>query len=245
MGSDSEEFARSMAESSAAAPSSTAAAPESWQTESAIYDVPARPSESSPGPGLQPTLPNTITLPRWVVYVQGGLLGVVATTFFLLGMMIGQNAGGSSERSAEMREFQLTGRVVYATGSTKAPDEGAVVIVVPKDGELTEADPQGLRPESFEPIDNPTIAQIESIGGRVVRINREGEFDLPLMGPREYFVLVISRNAERGPNEEIPMTDRAQLSGFFFAPDLIGEKKYHLSPIVLNRRSQKIPDVNF
>ncbi len=222
---------------------------ETWQTETAIYDVPPRPALPSQlaSDGTTTALPNTISLPRWTVYFQGGLLAVVATTFFLLGMMLGQNSSGTAERSSETYDCQLTGRVVFNRGATKAPDEGAVVIVVPKDGSLQDRvqDHAGLRPEEFEAIDNPSIAQIEAAGGRVVRINHEGEFDLPLRGPREYYVLIISRHSERAAEVEISTSTRAELSGYFFAPDVIGPKKYYLTTLVLNRRSQNLPTVEF
>jgi hypothetical protein len=188
-----------------------------------------------------------IALPRWIVYFQAGLLGVVASTFFVLGLMIGSSTGGRDDGTTELYECQLHGEVYFADGRQKSADEGAVVIVLPADARIMERpDPNPLRPDDFQAIDNPSIDTIESIGGRVVRINRQGEFDLTLTGPREYLVLVISRFATRTDQERIPKTAVADIGGFFFpAEDLIGEKKFFLTRVVVNRRSQNLPAVLF
>jgi hypothetical protein len=193
------------------------------------------------------SLSDTISLPRWIVYFQGGLLGVVAGTFFLLGLMIGQNTGAPNGNLAEMYDCQLTGKVVFEKDGQKAADEGAVVIVVPVEAKLMERpDPQGLRPDDFKAVDNPSIERIKAIGGRVGRINRDGEFDLTLRGPREYYVLVISRRIVRAAEERIPTSTSAEVGGYFFpVEDLIGEKKYDWTKRVLNRRSQNLPTVVF
>lgn len=188
-----------------------------------------------------------ITLPRWIVYTQAGLLGVAATTFFLMGLMIGQYSSSGPTDKTELYECQLTGQVFLIDEGKKNADDGAVVIVLPVDARIMERPaPQPLRPDEFQPIDNPSITAIEKIGGRVVRINRAGEFDLTLQGPREYFVLVISRYGVRPDKEKIPKSTVAEIGGFFFpAEDLIGDKKYFLTKIVLSRRSQNLAPIVF
>ena len=141
------DYANAPAQQSPAAHASyqSPATDETWRAETAIYKI----SPHSTRPSQMPTdsapaaLGKTITFPRWIVYFQAALLGVVATTFFLLGIMIDQNSRRTNGDSTEMYDCQLTGQVVVKKGSRNAPDEGAVVIVVPVDAKLMERpDPQ-------------------------------------------------------------------------------------------------------
>lgn len=228
--------------------SAVAATGETWQSQTAIRELDPHVLDPEYRAALagDPASDQTITLPRWTVYFQAGLLAVVATMFFLLGLMIGQNTTSTVATSAELHDCQLTGKVLYLTENRKLPDEGAVVFVLPVNGTILERpDPSSLQPEQFEATENPAIQQIEEVGGRVVRIDRDGTFDLMLRGPREYHVLIVSRNADRNENEEIPTSDTTKILRYFFADDLIGDKKYHLSTVTLNRRSQNLPDVTF
>ncbi len=186
-----------------------------------------------------------ISFPRWLVYFQAGLLGVVAATFFLLGMMINQNSGDGEVRTTEMYDCQLTGHVMVKADGKKVPDQGAVVLVLPVNGHLSELDLQPLRPDQFEPLNNLSISAIEAIGGRVVRIDQNGEFDLSLRGPRSYVVLVVSRLGIRPEDVKIPKFATGQLKDYFFLGDLVGNKKYSVSPILLKRRSQNLATIEF
>jgi hypothetical protein len=186
-------------------------------------------------------------LPRWIVYFQAGLLGVGCSTFFVLGMMISQNVGKGSERKVETFKTQLTGQVQFFDDGKRLSDEGAVVLVLPVDARITEhPEARNLGPEHFQPTDNPAIEAIDKIGGKVVRVNREGEFALEVLGPREYFVLVISHFTDRPDGEQIPKSVAADVNRFFSsAEDLIGRKKYSLTKMRLDRSSHLLVPVVF
>ena len=186
-----------------------------------------------------------ISFPRWLVYFQAGLLGVVAATFFLLGLMIRQNPSDGVSRTTAMYNCQLTGQVLVNVDGKKVPDEGAVVFVLPVNSHLSELDLQPIRPDQFEPTNNFSISAIEAIGGRVVRINQNGEFDLSLRGPRAYFVLVVSRLASRPDDIKIPKSTSGELKDYFFLGDLVGNKKYFKTEVLLNRRSHNLAVVEF
>lgn len=222
---------------------------ESWQSQTAIRELEPNLERPSYLASVAATMhaDSAVSLPRWIVYFQAGMLGIVATTFFLLGLMISSKSGGPEGRATKLYDCQLTGQVYVMSEGRKIPDEGAVVIVAPVDSRMMDRpDPATLRPDEFEAGENPSIAQIEAAGGRVVRINREGEFDLTLRGPREYFVLVISRSGERLESERIPKSTAADIGGYFFpVEDLLGDKKYQLSRLILNRRSQNLPTIVF
>ena len=165
----------------------------------------------------------SILLPRWIVYFQAGLIGVVAATFFVFGMMVGNLTGGNEIVQTETESFKLTGNVKLASG---VPDSGAVVIVLPttaKPEPRPEADP--LHPDNFEPIDNPSLDQIREFGGDVVRANRTGEFEFELEGPAEYYVLVVSK-AQTRRGDRLDKEVSAKLGRYFlpYEPLIDGKK---------------------
>jgi hypothetical protein len=223
--------------------------PETWQSQTAIRDLEASNKRTKYLASVAEWAreDHMISVPRWTIYFQAGLLAVTATTFFLMGMMIGQNSTAPEASPTQMYDCQLTGQVLYEQEGRRLPDEGAVVIVVPTELRMMERpDPEPLQPDQFQAVENPSIAQIEALGGRVVRINRDGDFDLTLRGPREYYVLVVSRRSERTEAEKIPKADSAKIGGYFFpVENLIGNKRYQLSTEVLNRRSQNLPTIVF
>ena len=188
-----------------------------------------------------------VHLPRWVIYAQAGLLVIVASTFFVFGMMTRQLAGAGGTPATAHYACQLTGTVHLRRGEASVPDEGAVVIVLPADQPPpTRPDAQALRPESFEPLDNPAIEAIEALGGRVVRINSAGSFDLSLTGPREYHVLIISRGATRPPADPIPKSQAVAIGRYFFPVEaLLGRQQFYWGSVKLNRQSQAIPPLTF
>ncbi len=191
--------------------------------------------------------PSTLQVPRWVIYSQAGLLLLVAGSFFVLGLMAGQLGAGRGSTAAATYACQLTGTVHLRRSDSQVPDEGAVVIVVPSDrAPAQRPEVQTLRPESFEPLDNPAISAIEALGGRVVRINPAGAFDLSLAGPRDYHVLVISRGSNRPPGESIPKSELVAIGRYFFpVEELVGSHQYYWGSVKLNRQSQAIPPLVF
>ncbi len=58
---------------------------------------------------------DSISVPRWVVYFQGALLGIVAATFFIFGLMVGSITSETSVKPL-VKSCQVNGEVTYSTG---------------------------------------------------------------------------------------------------------------------------------
>ena len=172
----------------------------------------------------------SILVPRWIVYFQAGLIGVVAATFFVFGMMVGNLTTGNRIVQTETVKYSVNGRVELASG---LPDSGAVILALPIEIKPDQRlDPNLLHPDRFEPVNNPSIDQIRSLGGDVARVNRTGEFELQIEGPAEYYLLVISKSKSRGDNRPLEKQVSAKLGRFFLPYEpLIDGKEVNWSTV--------------
>ena len=163
---------------------------------------------------VETTKANNLSIPRWIVFSQGALLGTVATSFFLFGLMVGWLGRPAEQPVASFSNTELSGSVFAAVSDQRVPDMGAVVVVFPRDATLDER-PDGalVNPEKFKAFDNAAISRIQKAGGAVVRVNSDGLFNIALEPNVEYNVLVISKNAQRPRSKEVPKGLRADLGG--------------------------------
>ena len=83
-----------------------------------------------PHPGGTPSAHDRVAVPRYVLYTQGLLLGAVALTCFIFGVLTGGTFFSAPSKSAK-GPCKITGTVRYASGNQRLPDEGAVIIVLP------------------------------------------------------------------------------------------------------------------
>ena len=74
-----------------------------------------------------------IEVPRWAVYSQAALLGLIATTFFIFGMMVGNLTSNSSAEINQTFDCRVVGSVAYRVDGDLRADEGAVVMLLPQD----------------------------------------------------------------------------------------------------------------
>ncbi len=188
-----------------------------------------------------------IQLPRWVVYVQGALLGIVATTFFVFGLAVGNNTSGGGRLDAQTSSScVVAGRVYYDQGPERRADYGAVVILLPVDKAPQERpDPGGLRPIEFEPINNPAIEVIRGLGGSVVRADPNGKFETEVKGSKSYWLLVISRN-QAASTSRIGKQTRSELGAYFFPiEDLLGDRAFQWSKVRISGPSRELRTVTF
>ncbi len=169
-----------------------------------------------------------VAVPRYVLYVQGALLGAVGLLCFALGVLAGGAVFSRSE-PVSPHPVRLTGSVTYARGSRDVADASAVVIAVPQTEQLDERAPiEGLRPD--EPMPEPTHRGLEIIrttGGVYTRADEQGRFELELPSQGRYFVLVLSANARRRGGES-PGTEDVLKMGRYFenAGDLLAQNRY-------------------
>lgn len=185
--------------------------------------------------GVEAQLPSgLILMPRYVVYIQGGLFLLVAVVAFAAGYFIGRGDASvemqAVEQESQRQRVLVEGRVVYNPGTGNlAPDEGAVVIVLPDDALPERKIPvQGLRPQDPPPRESlESLSTIEALGGGFVRADETGTFSLVLPQQGRYWVLIVSRHASRAPGQRIETVDYDLLDRIFLLPEhLIGSRKY-------------------
>ena len=68
-----------------------------------------------------------VTVPRWAIYCQAALLGIIATTFFVFGMMVGSLTSNSTEVNATF-DCRVVGSVAYRIDGDLKADDGAVIL---------------------------------------------------------------------------------------------------------------------
>lgn len=178
--------------------------------------TPSRKTAPAPAP-IAPSFPTVAAIPAapfdnavWIsrraIYTHIAILVLVSTVTFLIGWI----SGGAGTRlpvgsNAGPVRFEAQIQYVAANGKT-LPDEGAVVILWPKQAKpLERLSSKRLSPSEPAPLpDHPTLKALETLRGAYARANTQGEIrDLLLSEPGEYYVLVISRNLARPANELI------------------------------------------
>lgn len=184
-----------------------------------------------PRPGGTPSAQDRIAVPRYVLYTQGVLLGAVALTCFVFGVLTG-GTFFSSPASAGKGPTAISGTVRYAAGNQRLPDEGAVIIVLPQTKDVGQrASAEGMRPD--EPLPDeplPGAQQIRDMGGAYTRAGPQGEFKVDLAGSGKYYVLVLSNHARRSGDENVKTTDLATIGRFLDgAVDLLADSKYQFT----------------
>ncbi len=209
--------------------------------------LPARvPGQVAPSPVASEEV-DSILIPRWIVYFQGALLGVVAATFFIFGLMVGNLTSGANSRAEQKLNVQVTGEVVYRRAGREVSDVNAVVVFLPVNLKPDErSDARLVHPESFQPLDNVGIDRVSALGGSIVRVNERGVFNVVVDGPQEYYVLVISANQKP---EQAPQFNKLQKAavGTFFKPveDVIGGNQFHWTTLFADRENMTIPKIAF
>ncbi len=182
-------------------------------------------------PGGTPSVHDRVAVPRYVLYTQGLLLGAVALTCFIFGVLTGGTFFSAPSKNAK-GPCTITGTVRYASGNQKLPDDGAVIIIFPDTKDAGQrASVAGMRPD--EPLpETPLVGvqQIRDMGGGYTRAGPQGDFSLNLASGGSYYVLVLSSHARRAANDEVKVMDVRTLGRFVDgAIDLLGDSKYRLT----------------
>ncbi|HVW37941.1 MAG TPA: hypothetical protein VHB99_11575 [Pirellulales bacterium] len=188
-----------------------------------------------------------LLLSRRAVYALAGLLLAVSLFAFLAGYLIGRGRrsaapGAAAEQAAaEVDPVALEGSMIFsaAPGQFK-PDVGAVAIALPIDKTPAEKLPAaGLRAgEAEESHWAPLANALASFGGALARANDDGDFQLVVPQPGDYYLLLISRHAKRPAAKAIDKDDLSQLASYFAdGAGLIGPDKY----VLVRRRLSGVP----
>ncbi len=211
-----------------------------------VYEDETEPSRSAP----VAVDVDRVSIPRSILYFQGILLALVAIVAFVFGVLVGGRGSPKESVQAVAQPCTVAGHVHYLTrNGAQIPDEGTVVIVVPKTPQPTSeqrAPVEGLRPSDPLPRENhPALQAIRMLGGAYTRTDENGAYDLRLPIAGEYFVLVLSGNRYRDANEAPVRADLAEIGGYFLpATELLGNQRYEWKSVVV-RSDQTLSDVVF
>jgi len=163
---------------------------------------------ASPSLAAIPVAPfdNAVWISRRAIYTHVAILVLVSIVTFLIGWISG-GAGARLPGSNNAGPVRFEAQIQYVAANGKTlPDEGAVVLLWPKQAKpLERLSSKRLSPsEPAPPSDHATLKALETLHGAYARANAQGEVrDLLLTEPGEYYVLVISRNLARPPMEQI------------------------------------------
>jgi len=194
-----------------------------------VYDTTASAASSQPAFAEHTEL---VAIPRYVLYLQGGLIAVVALIAFAIGMLAGGAILTQPPPPAAAQACVISGSVTYASGPRQLPDEGAVIAILPQ----TQSEPDekapvaGLRPEDPTPGDTHRgIAILRDLGGAYARADANGRFQVQVPDRGRYLVLVVSSRSQVRSIEEIQTGDILKLHPYFDnAADLLGNHRYRL-----------------
>ena len=205
--------------------------------EFAVYDGPSElvyDTAAGEGASAEPQSrvdPAQIAVPRSILYLQGGLLVLVAVACFGLGVLFGTITGTRTEQQLHVPRPCVIGGTVVTRGSRDGdePDDGAVVLIVPQNARPDErVNVEGLRPGDPMPDrDHPSLRAFTALGGDYTRTDAQGHFRLRVPDTGEYFLLVVSHRAKRSGDEPLNRTHIAEIGGYVIpAAQLIGEQRY-------------------
>jgi len=162
--------------------------------------------------------PHKVAVPRSILYMQGVLLGLVALTSLLIGILVGRGlSGGAPSEDDGPQACLVTGEVALVAASGEAsPDSGAVVLIVPRDMRPErQAKMVGLRPQDPPPAsDHAGLQTLYGLGGDYARTDAAGRFQLRVPDRGHYFLLAISAHAGQDDREQ-PKATLAQIGRFF------------------------------
>ena len=162
--------------------------------------------------------PHKVAVPRSVLVMQGALLGLVALTGLMIGILMGRGLSGRTSDDDEPPQACLvTGMVALLdTNDGTVADVGAAVMIVPRDMRPErKVKIAGLRPQDPPPDpDHAGLQILYGLGGDYARTDAEGRFQLRVADRGHYFLLAISAHAtQQDRDQSKPML--AQVGRFF------------------------------
>lgn len=184
-------------------------------------------------------LSNIITLPRRVVYFQAAMLGLIATTFFIFGLMVGSLTANNGYEP-EIVSCRVSGQVVYNDDGIERSDSGAVVLLISTVNRPTERlNPGSIHPDSFVPLENDVITTIHELGGAITRTDSAGSFNFEVDSPAKYELIVISKNKPGGT--ALSKRQMAAISTYFSpVENLRAKKAVHLDTLKIDATQKKL-----
>jgi len=177
----------------------------------------------------QPVNPATLAVPRRVLYLQGGLLLVLAVTAFSLGLLVGQQGGLQDDQGAAgLQPAVITGKVTYVSedGLTISDDDCSIFLLPRETFPTTKVTVKDLQPTGLG------LEEIKRIGGAHSRADVKGEFRINLPAGGRFALLAISANRKR--TRDISAEDLAGIGTYFESTqELLGDREYRWSTEVI------------
>jgi hypothetical protein len=177
----------------------------------------------------QPINPATLAVPRHVLYLQGGLLLVLAVTAFSLGLLVGQQGGLQDDQGAAgLQPAVITGKVTYVSedGLTISDDDCSIFLLPRETFPTTKVAVEELQPTK------PGLEEIKRIGGAYSQADVKGEFRINLPAGGRFALLAISANRKR--TRDISAEDLAGIGTYFESTrELLGDREYRWSTEVI------------
>ncbi|NMC19973.1 MAG: hypothetical protein GYA33_06080 [Thermogutta sp.] len=161
-----------------------------------------------------------------------------------VGFMVGRGTAGSHRSSSAPASgsasqtaagIWLTGYVHFAAkGKPVAADAGAVVIALPLHPPEERLAVEGFRPWNTSlALRKEATDQVAALGGAFATADTDGNFNLVVPRPGEYYLLIVSNKLARPaavtsrPNRGIDELDLKGMARYFDRPaDLIGPQAY-------------------
>lgn len=208
---------------------------------------------STPAPAADSKLESwkeLIEIPRWAVYCQAALLGLIATTFFIFGLMVGSLTSDSVTDLNAIFDCRVLGSVAYRVDGDLRADEGAVVMLLPKDKKPDVRAPgESVNPGTFKALDNDAIDRIHQLGGAVVRADENGQFDVIVDAKGKglgYYLVIVSKN-QRGVDTEQMTKEEFATIGTYFSPveDVVEDRSFHWMKIFAESERIDLPEIEF
>ncbi len=191
-----------------------------------------------------------IEVPRWAVYCQAALLGLIATTFFVFGMMVG-SLTSSSPTPINTFDCRVTGSVAYRVDGDLRADEGAEIMLLPKDKKPESRAPgSSVNPATFKPLDNEAIDRIHQLGGAVVRADENGQFDVIVDANYGnglvYYLVIVSKNQRGVDTERMTKEQSASISTYFIpVEDVVEDRSFHWMKVYAESETLVLPEIEF
>lgn len=169
-----------------------------------------------------------VSLPRYVIFVQGGLLAVVGIVCFLLGIAVGGAVSESGGKSPDKIPIAVSGTVTITSKGSRTPDAGAVVIFFPHGTRPYEKGTLiGVRPDDDSSQGVKFRDYLRILGGGLTTCDALGKYTVQLPDRGRYYLLAISSNASPPPGKIMPPQEVAQLGQYVhLADDPLEEFRY-------------------
>ncbi len=197
---------------------------------------------ASANESAQTGLRQSVSIPRYVLYTQGFLLGAVALAFFVFGLIVGSRSRGEGTTFGPQNPVTISGTIlVDRQGNSPVPDAGSVIMLLPASQRPDEkASAAGLCPEDT-PLEeeHPALAMLRRLGGDYARADRRGRYQVRAAVPGRYYLLVISKRRRRAQDRSPGATELARLGRFVLpATQLLGQHSYRWKEVLLRNDQQ-------